>query len=294
MIDMTDRGVWTGSLASLCCWQQGVDYRLPLGVSPPVEVRFVIQEQPRQPIVEKALWVPIAAALAFFAALYAKPAYLLVRDWTNFDNPDSGTGLLLAPLAFYFAYQTGLKEQRKPAIALGIAFLLAAIGLRFVSDLAAELFTMRVSMLIGAAGVILWFFGVKQLLAWWLPFVLLGLAIPLPELVISKLTAPLQLVASRIGAALIEARHIPVLLNGNVIRIPGHDPDQRLPYFPDRVPGVFRQSGSGFRLHAYDGRVADVRDRVRITRRRGVGAALHRRQDGAPFGADTGARAWLT
>ena len=36
-------------------------------------------------------------------------------------------------------------------------------------------------------------------------------------------TAPLQLIASRIGASLIESRNIPVLLSGNVIRIPGHD-----------------------------------------------------------------------
>ena len=172
---------------------------------------------------DRTLWLPVGAALLFFAVLYAKPAYLLVRDWTNFDNPDSGTGLLLAPLAFWFAFQTGLKEVRKPAILLAVGFLLASISLRFVSDLSAELFTMRVSMLLAAAGLILWFFGVKQLLAWWLPFVLLGLAIPLPELVIAKLTAPLQLVASRIGASLIEWRNIPVLLNGNVIRIPGHD-----------------------------------------------------------------------
>lgn len=183
----------------------------------------MIQAQERQPAVEKTFWVPLGAALAFFAILYAKPAYLLIRDWTNFDNPDSGTGLLLAPLAFYFAFQTGIKKEREPAMALAIVCLLSAIGIRFVSDLAAELFTMRMSMLLGAAGVILWFYGVKQLLAWWLPFVLLGLAIPLPEIVISKLTAPLQLIASRIGATLIEARNIPVLLNGNVIRIPGHD-----------------------------------------------------------------------
>ena len=173
--------------------------------------------------IDKSLWVPLGAALVLFAALYAKPAFLLVRDWTNFDNPDSGTGLLLAPLAIWFAYQTGLKAVRKPAIVFAVLLLLASIGLRYVSDLAAELFTMRLSMLMAAAGLILWFFGTKQLLAWWLPFVLLGLAIPLPELVLAKLTAPLQLVASRIGAALIASRNIPVLLNGNVIRIPGHD-----------------------------------------------------------------------
>jgi exosortase len=177
----------------------------------------------RGAVLDKALGLPLGVALLLFAVLYAKPAYLLVRDWTNFDNPDSGTGLLLAPLAFWFAFKTGISEVRKPAVVLGVAFLLTAIGLRYVSDLAAELFTMRVSMLIGGAGVILWFFGVRQLLAWWLPFVLLGLAIPLPELVIAKLTAPLQLVASKIGAGLIAWRNIPVLLNGNVIRIPGHD-----------------------------------------------------------------------
>jgi exosortase len=172
---------------------------------------------------DRELWLPLGAALLLFAALYAKPAYLLLRDWTNFDNPDSGTGLLLAPLAVWFAYQTGLKAERKPAIVLAVLCLIAAVSLRYVSDLAAELFTMRVSMLMAAAGLLLWFFGVRQLLAWWLPFVLLGLAIPLPELVIAKLTAPLQLIASRIGASLIEWRNIPVLLNGNVIRIPGHD-----------------------------------------------------------------------
>ena len=186
------------------------------------EATFAVSQR-RESALDKTFWLPLGAALVLFVALYAKPAYLLVRDWTNFANPDAGTGLLLAPLAFWFAYKTGLKEERKPAIALGVMFLLAAIGIRYVSDLAAELFTMRVSMLIGAAGLILWFYGFRQLLAWWLPFVLLGLAIPLPELVIAKLTAPLQLIASRIGASLIEWRHIPVLVNGNVIRIPGHD-----------------------------------------------------------------------
>ena len=72
--------------------------------------------QRRIAAIEKSLWFPLGAALLVFAALYAKPAYLLVRDWTNFDNPDSGTGLLLAPLAFWFAFQTGVKEARKPAV----------------------------------------------------------------------------------------------------------------------------------------------------------------------------------
>ena len=175
------------------------------------------------PAIDRALWAPLGLALVAFAVLYARPAYLLLRDWTNFDNPDSGTGLLLAPLALWFAYKTGLPEVRRPSWLLGGIALAGAIAVRYLSELAAELFTMRLSMICAAAGIILWFWGWRALLRLWLPIVLFVLAIPLPELVIVKLTAPLQLVASRIGASLIEWRGIPVQLNGNVIRVPGQE-----------------------------------------------------------------------
>ena len=176
--------------------------------------------RPSLPTLERALWVPLGVAVLAFAVLYAKPAQLLLQDWTDFDNPDGGTGLLLAPLAFWFAFKTGLPTDRRPAYLLGGLALVAAVVVRYFAELAAELFTMRLSMVCAVAGLLLWFWGWRALLKLWLPFVLFVLAIPLPELVIVKLTAPLQLIASRIGASLIEWRGIPVQLNGNVIRIP--------------------------------------------------------------------------
>jgi exosortase len=56
-----------------------------------------------------------------------------------------------------------------------------------------------------------------------MPFVLAGLSIPLPELVTQALALPLQFKASQMGAALLKLRNIPVLLTGNVIRLPGHE-----------------------------------------------------------------------
>jgi exosortase len=175
------------------------------------------------PAIDRALWVPLGLAVAAFAVLYSRPIQLLLRDWTNFDNPDSGTGLLLAPLALWFAFKTGLPAERRPAYLLGGLALVGAVVVRYFSELAAELFTMRMSMICAAAGVILWFWGWRAFVRLWLPFVLFILAVPLPELILAKLTAPLQLIASRIGASLIEWRGIPVLLNGNVIRIPGQE-----------------------------------------------------------------------
>jgi exosortase len=165
--------------------------------------------------------VPVLLTAALFAVLYAKPMQLLARDWWN--NPEAGHGLLLAPLALYFAWQSGIAPDARPNRGLGGALLVSGVAFRWLADLAAELFVMRGSMLLALAGIVVWYFGVRQLLRWWLPFTLVALAIPLPEVVLGRVALPLQFTASKIGAGLLAWREIPVLLTGNVIRIPGHE-----------------------------------------------------------------------
>ncbi|GJG87930.1 exosortase [Gemmatimonadetes bacterium T265] len=161
------------------------------------------------------------ATAALFAFLYARPAYLLVRDW--WTNPEAGHGLLLAPLALWFAYKSGIRPDARPNRAVGAALLVAGVGFRWLADLAAELFVMRGSMLLALAGLVVWHYGVRQVVRWWLPFTLFALSIPLPEIVLNKIALPLQFLASKIGASLLAWRQIPVLLSGNVIRIPRHE-----------------------------------------------------------------------
>jgi exosortase len=145
---------------------------------------------------------------------------MLVWEW--WQNPEAGHGLLLAPLALYFAWKAGIDPAARPNRLLGISLMLGGVFFRWVSDLAAELFVMRGSMLMALAGIVAWYWGFRQLLRWWLPISLLVLSIPLPELVLSRIALPLQFTASKIGATLLASRDIPVLLAGNVIRIPGH------------------------------------------------------------------------
>lgn len=167
----------------------------------------------------KGLLPPLVTALAF-GVLFLHPATLLVRDW--WTNPEAGHGLLLAPVAGWLAWKKGWVGEARPGVALGLVILVGAVLLRTVSELAAELFTMRFSMVAAAVGLVVYYRGLQQALAWWLPFVLLALAIPLPELVTSTIALPLQFRASRMGAALLEWRQVPVRLTGNVIEIPGH------------------------------------------------------------------------
>jgi exosortase len=153
--------------------------------------------------------------------LFAKPAALLFDSWWNDQN--AGHGLLLAPVALWFAYKSGVVKGAAPQRALGVIMLLLAVAARYASDLAAELFVMRSSMVLAAMGLVVFYAGVRQVLHWWLPFTLLILSIPVPEVVLNSVALPLQFTASRIGAAMLRFRQIPVMLSGNVIRIPGQE-----------------------------------------------------------------------
>ena len=165
--------------------------------------------------------VPGLLTWGLFALLFARPLSLLVKDWWN--NPDAGHGLLLAPLGLWFAWKSGVAPDARPNRPLGLALLVAAVFFRYMADLAAELFTMRGSMVMAAAALVVWHFGFRQVLRWWLPFALWSLSIPLPEVILNRIALPLQFTASKIGASLLAWREIPVLLTGNVIRIPNHE-----------------------------------------------------------------------
>ncbi|MBV9880308.1 MAG: exosortase/archaeosortase family protein, partial [Gemmatirosa sp.] len=128
--------------------------------------------------------VEVLVTAGLFAVLYSRPMYLLAVDW--WTNPEAGHGLLLAPLALYFAWKSGIAADARPNRVLGFLLIFGGVFFRYVSDLAAELFTMRGSMLMAAAGITVWHFGFRQLLRWWLPFTLLSLSIPLPELILNR------------------------------------------------------------------------------------------------------------
>ena len=167
------------------------------------------------------LVLPVAAITTIaFAALFGGAFISLLRDW--WSNPEAGHGLLLGPLSLWLFWRARASE-RAPRMAIGMALLLGAIALRVVGGMAAEQYTIRFGFVAALAGLTVCFLGLRQLRAWWLPFALLVLSIPLPELILSWLALPLQFKASELGASLLEARHVPVALTGNVIRIPGHE-----------------------------------------------------------------------
>ena len=156
-----------------------------------------------------------------FLVLFAEPLINTARTW--WTDPEAGHGLLLAPLAIWLAWQRGLARESRPQRLLGLTMVVVAVLFRYVAALAAEAFVGRASMFLALAGLVVWGWGMRQLFHWWLPVALLALSVPLPEMVMGALALPLQFKASQLGAAMLATRGIPVHLDGNVIRLPGHD-----------------------------------------------------------------------
>jgi exosortase len=164
---------------------------------------------------------PAVLTATAFAVLFYYPFTTLVRDW--WQSSEAGHGLLLAPVALWLAWKAGRNRAAISQPKLGVAILVGAVLLRYASGLATEFFTLRVSMVAALVGLTVFHAGTRQVMHWWLSFALVFLSIPLPELVTQSLALPLQFKASQMAAAMMEMRHIPVRLSGNVIQLPGHE-----------------------------------------------------------------------
>ena len=151
---------------------------------------------------------------------FAPVIWGLIQAWLNI--PDAAHGILIAPVAIWLAWRTGFVADARPARWTGSALVTLAVVANLLGRVAGVSTLPRAALWLAILGVVLWSGGVRQVVAWWLPLLLLALTIPLPESIIATLTLPLQGVAAKLGAGLLSTRHIPVLLAGNVIRLPGH------------------------------------------------------------------------
>jgi exosortase len=164
---------------------------------------------------------PVMAVTGVAFLLCFTPVIIgLVQAWLNI--PDAAHGLLIAPVAVWLAWRTGIVSNARPMVAIGVLVVVVAVALNVLGQVAGVATVPRAAFLLAIVGLILWYAGWRQVVAWTLPLLLIALTIPVPESITAMITLPLQGIAAKMGAALIEWRHIPVQLSGNIIRVPGH------------------------------------------------------------------------
>jgi exosortase len=161
--------------------------------------------------------VLILVACASFLVLFAPVLARLVQDWANDGNYSHG--FLILPLALYFVWE---RRKRLAVIPpqptlLGLGVVAAGLAMLLAGVLGAELFLTRLSIIVVAAGAILFLFGWATCRVLVFPLSFLLLMIPIPALVFNQIAFPLQLLASRFGEAVMSAADVPVLREGNVL-----------------------------------------------------------------------------
>jgi len=134
-------------------------------------------------------------------------------------DEDFSYGLLLPLVSAYLVYLKWNELRRRPwkPSWVGLIFMALALMLLVSGKLVFEYYSMRLSFVIFTMGLI-WLlggWGIIRLLAF--PLLLLVLMLPLPGIITSNLTLPLQLISSRLAGGILRALGYPLVLEGNVI-----------------------------------------------------------------------------
>ena len=161
-----------------------------------------------------------AALLSLIAILYAPTLVRLVQQW--WSDPNFSHGFFVLPFALYVVYRNRVRLaaiERKPSV-WGLAGILFSLCTLIVGVFGAELFLSRISLLLLAASVILFFLGWEFLRAVSFPLIFMVLMIPIPAIIFSQITFPLQILASKLSASALPYFGVPVFREGNVINLP--------------------------------------------------------------------------
>jgi exosortase len=165
-------------------------------------------------------WLPYGIIAILLCVLYYRVAIKLVYDW--YTLPDYSHGFLVPLFAAYLVWDKRKVLSTTPVKQTwaGIALVVFALVVLILGVYGVELFTARISFVMLLTGLIWTFFGGAMVRALRFPLLVLILAIPFPAIVFNQITFPLQLFASRIASEILPLLRVPVLLDGNVIRLP--------------------------------------------------------------------------
>jgi len=170
-------------------------------------------------------WLSIVWFGALLIACYAPILYRMANQWANDEN--MGHGFFVPLVAGYIVWERRAQLAATPTKTnwWGLAIVVFGGLLSVIATLGVELFTARLSFVIALVGTVLFLCGTQWIKILSFPLALLLFMIPIPAIIYSALTLRLQMLASQLGEILITAMGIPVLREGNTLRLPSQTLD---------------------------------------------------------------------
>jgi exosortase D (VPLPA-CTERM-specific) len=159
------------------------------------------------------------ALLALLVWLYASVLTRLFLQWVH--DPNFSYSICVPIFGLFVIWQDRKKLEAIPSSPswAGLPLVVLSMLVLVLGILGADIFLPRVSFLILLAGLIILFQGWTFFRAVLFPWAFLILMIPIPALIMNRITFPLQLLATRLSAALLELVGIVVDREGNIIRL---------------------------------------------------------------------------
>jgi exosortase len=156
---------------------------------------------------------------ALLVACYAPVLYRLVERWIS--DEDMGHGFFVPIIAGYIIWQrrSALSKLKPEPNYWGFALVLWGAFQLMLGYLGSEFTLAYTAFLISLVGVILAVGGGKVLRELTFPLALLIFMIPIPAIIYSRITLPLQLFASSVAEWWLGLIGIPVLRDGNVLEL---------------------------------------------------------------------------
>lgn len=166
-------------------------------------------------------WVwQVLVLFSLIAWLYGSIIANLVKQWLHDANFSHGFFVPAFSLFLLWRNRASLKRKPHEPSSWGLLIVVAGLCTLVVGVMGAELFLSRMSLLLLAAGLVIFFRGWVTFRAVLFPWAFLILMIPIPAIVFNQITFPLQLLGSKIAAWALPVLGIPVLQQGNIIQLP--------------------------------------------------------------------------
>jgi len=173
---------------------------------------------PNQPnAVSPILWIALGVALILpFGAFLTG----LAKAWLH--DPEFSFGILIPILVGYLLWmrREQLRSQVSSGRASGLALAFVGCGLQVLSGMSGSLLVSGAALVVTILGTILYLWGPTSLRIAGAPVALLILMIPLPTYAVGELSWHLQGRASTISTAILRFLGIPVLQDGNLLKLP--------------------------------------------------------------------------
>lgn len=160
--------------------------------------------------------------LGVLLLVYLPALYDLILDWAN--DPNYSHGFLVPLISGWLIWKEreNLKKIRLRTDRFGLVLLALGMVLFVLGNGAAEYFSLRFSFVLSLTGLLWYLMGREMIREIWFALFFLLFMIPIPYVIYYATTFPMQLLASKITATIMNLIGMGVVRQGNILHIQGY------------------------------------------------------------------------